>query len=219
MNYLALCQRLVQEAPITGTGPASVKGQVAGLKQVVDWVNTACMDIQSLHKAWRFMVGEFAFNTIAGQSTYNAEDVGYTDLETWGTDVVATSNMDHRLAFVPWSPFKVSYQIGAIRDQKGSPTTYSIKPDNSLIFWPTPEKVYAVRGEYQKEAIPLIEDDDEPPFPKNYHMAVVWSALMMYCAYTSIPDLYAQSEIKYRSLIRKMEIEQMPRVLYGEPLA
>jgi len=224
MNFLALCQRLVREAPITGNGPASVLGQTGTMKQVVDWINTACIEIQSLRAEWRFMAGEFYFATTIGKAIYTGIEAGLLNLETWNRadcdmSVYEAVSDEQYLTFLPWEEFRPVYAHGSSRAHTGTPTHYTIKPDNSLMFYPIPDKEVTISGQYFKSPAELVENTDTPPFPATFHMAIVWSALMMYCAYDSIPDLYAQASEKYRKVIKKLELEQLPRLRHGAPLA
>lgn len=224
MNFLQLCKRLVQESPITGNGPASVEGQTGEMLRVVDWINTAYIDIQSLHNTWRFLQEEFSFSTVIGQQTYSPSEVGLDNLETWNVknnDVRVYDNVaDERyLVYYSWETFRPVYLYGSNRTQSEKPTIVSVKPNNDLILWGIPDKIYTIDGEYQLKPSYLIGNADTPLFPASYHMCIVWSALMMYCAYESIPDLYAQAESKYRKVVRKLEMEQLPNMGYGKPLA
>ncbi|RLC09555.1 MAG: hypothetical protein DRI24_21580, partial [Deltaproteobacteria bacterium] len=65
MNFLQLCKRLRQEAGLTGSGPSTVVDQTGISKQIVDWVNTAYVDVLSQHANWHFMQDDFSFNTTA----------------------------------------------------------------------------------------------------------------------------------------------------------
>ena len=57
MNYLQLCQRLVQETGITDVGPASTDGQAGDMGRVTAWVNDAWLKIQSLRSDWSWAWG------------------------------------------------------------------------------------------------------------------------------------------------------------------
>lgn len=224
MNFIQLCKRLVQESPITGNGPASVVGQTGEMQQVVNWINTAYVDIQSLHNTWRFLREDFQFPTVIGKQEYSAADAGLNNLQTWApknndTRVYETISDEQYLVYMEWETFRPSYLYGSFRTQKSKPTIVSVKPNNSLMLWSLPDKVYTIDGEYHIQPVEMVENTDTPLFPVSYHMAIVWSALMMYCAYESIPDLYSQAESKYRKIVRKLEIEQLPNMGYGAPLA
>ena len=57
MNYLQLCQRLVQETGIADSGPANTAGQVGDYGRITFWVNDAWLKIQSMRANWHWMWG------------------------------------------------------------------------------------------------------------------------------------------------------------------
>lgn len=87
-TFLGLVQRLRQESGASGTGPVSTIGQTGELNRMVNWINDAWMDIQSLHQNWQFLRSTCSFPTVNAQAIYspvqcNASDLGMWDLETF----------------------------------------------------------------------------------------------------------------------------------------
>ena len=70
MDFLSLCQRMRQECGISGSGPTTVVGQSGNLQRIVDWVNTAWIDIQTTNQDWGWMRASASFTTVSGQATY-----------------------------------------------------------------------------------------------------------------------------------------------------
>lgn len=222
MNFLEGVQRLRMECGVEGlTGPVSVTDQTGEMLELVTWYNSAYEDILNLHKNWRFMQEEFSFNTIASVSTYTAAGVNITDLGEWITDdtrVYLLQADEQRIEYMPWAQFKESTQIGTI--QTGRPSLYSVKPDNSLVFWPTPDTEYTVVGEYYKKPEQMdIADASEPVFPSQYHMIIVWRALIYYGAGLAALEKHAFGQAEYTRLRRSLEFSQLPRITWGAPLA
>ncbi len=58
-TFLELVQRTASECSVSLTGPSAVTGQTGRLGQVVNWVNSAWMDVQTRHDDWKFMRGSF----------------------------------------------------------------------------------------------------------------------------------------------------------------
>ena len=54
MNFLDLCQRLVQETGIADEGPATVTGQTGDMGRIVNWINDAWLKIQSIRADWNW---------------------------------------------------------------------------------------------------------------------------------------------------------------------
>jgi len=220
MNFLQGVQRLRIEAGISGSGPTSVVGQVGELSELVEWYNSAYEDIQNLHRNWRFLWGEFSFDLIIDTVSYTAAAAGYSDLNEWKLDdvrVYLDSADEDQLIYEIWDDFKAVRQIGTV--STGRPTHFSISPNNSIAFWPTPDQTYTAVGEYYKSAETLSGNTDEPIFPSQYHMAIVWRALMFYAAGLSAAEKYTHGHTEYRRIMRAMEVTQLPQIVWGEPLA
>jgi len=225
MTYLEMCQRLRLEAGIAGSGPTSVVSQTGELGRIVDWVATANDDIQNINSTWRFLQTSFDFSTVDGTQNYAPADVSIDDLGSWkfGRDddfTIYSAEADEQyLIYVPWNNFKGTYLFGTSRSQTGKPTIITVKPDNSTSFYAIPDDAYTVTGEYYKKAQTLAADDDESLIPSQFHMIVVWRALMLYGAYSGASDAYSHGENEYKSLLRKLNKSELPRMTWGAPLA
>lgn len=222
MNFLQLCQRLRSEAGITGTGPSTVIDQTGDLYRVVSWVSSAYEDIQNARPDWQFAQIGFSFPTIIGTSLYTLATVSLTDLLAWKKDdfrIYLTEADESFLEYVSWDTFRATYQVGSSRSLTGRPTIITVKPDDSLVLWPTPAAVYTVDGQYFRKARTMTANTDEPVFKSNFHMAIVWRALMFYGADLGAPEAYAHGEREYKKILRLMEFSRLPSVVYGAPLA
>jgi len=205
-----------------GTGPVSVIGQTGQMGQVVDWIAAAYNDVQTAHSTWRFLRTDFDFDTIATVNTYTAAAISITDLATWVKEsfqIYSAVTDEQYLWFEPWKTFRPVYRFGSNRTQSVRPTVISIKPNNSLILWAIPDDTYTVTGEYYKSSASMATDVAVPNFPDRFHMILVWKALMYYGAFAAAEEKYAQGENEYGRFLRDLEIDQLEKPLYGEPLA
>lgn len=225
MTFLEMCQRLRLEAGISGSGPASVIGQAGQLDKVVKWILSAYENIQNMYATWDFLRTDFTFSTIANIQNYTSTAVDLTDLATWkakeNSDLTIYSSVsdEQYLTVVSWDEFKAIYMFGTSRSQTERPTVAAIKPDNSMSLWPIPNAVYTVTGEYYKAAQTLTINTDTPIFPSQFHMAIVWRALMYYGADYAADEKYAHGQNEHKNLLKKLEKDQLPKFSYGEPLA
>lgn len=227
-TYLNLCKRLRQEAGISGTGPDTVIGQTGELKRVVDWIATAYDDIQKAHATWRFLRTDFEFTMTIAKNTYSPSDLSITDFATWiiehrdDTGAIRIYNNaadESRMQYLPWDEFREAYVFGNNRTQTQRPSVVTVKPDNSLMFWAIPDVAFTCNGERYKSAAVLTADDDEPNFPERFHIGVVWKALMYYGTYESAPEKYDWGLVRHKASLRKLEMDQLERILHGPPLA
>ena len=223
MNFLQLCQRTRQEASISGTGPTTVAGQAGELGKIVDWVLTAYEDIQDETKAWGFLRFDFSFPTIAASSTYLPSAVSLSEHGKWKSDslrcyLTATGVSDEQfLTERDWNMFRDVNLLGTI--QSGRPSEFAIRPDESLVFWPTPAAIYTVVGEYWKRPQTMSANADEPLFDRTFHMAIVWKAVMYYATDQGAAELYATSEREFKRILRKIKRKYLPTFTLGGPLA
>jgi len=224
MTFLQLCQRLRQETGISGVGPSAVTGQVGELKKIVDWTLSAYEDIQNLHASWKFLQTSFTFPTIAATQNYTPEAVSLSDLATWKTSeetdltIYSSTSDEQYLLYVPWNNFKSVYMFGSNRIQTLRPTIATIKPDNSMSLWAIPNDVYTVTGEYYKKAQTMTLTTDEPLIPSQYHLIIVWRALMYYGAFVAADEKYSHGQNEYMRILKRLEFSQLPRIGWGEPL-
>ena len=228
MNHLQLVQRLHSESGSQGTTPANVTGQTGRNARLVNWIGTAYGDIQRLHESWLFRVDEFSFPTISGTQNYTPAGVGIDDLANWKYDPdpnnlsgirLYSSEVDEQdLIYLPWDDFRATYKFGSFRSQSTRPTIFSIKPDMSMDLWAIPDAVFTVNGEYIKTVDALSGNTDTPIIPADHHLIIVWKALMYYGAFEGAPEVYAHGAKEYGDMLVKLEINQLPKMVWGSPL-
>jgi hypothetical protein len=222
MNYLSMCQRLRQEAGLSGTGPATVLSQTGEMKQIVDWVASAYEHVQNLHQSWKFLRNDFSFSTIASTQEYLPSAVSLTDFSTWIKNDLriysAVADEDF-LDYYPWDVFKQAYMFGSHRTTTGRPTIVSVKPTGALVLWAIPDAVFTVIGEYYKNAQVMTVDASTPVIPTRFQMVVVWKALTYYGAYAAADEKYTHGNIEYKKILAELEMDQLEDFTYGDPLA
>lgn len=228
MNYLQLCQRLRKESGVPGTGPSAVTGQTGFELNLVDWIDTAYQDIQNFHPTWDFLRDDFSFDTTVAKRNYTPAEAGITDFESWKifshgdiriyNTVIGVQN-ESRLSYVPWDGYRDSYYFGTNRTAPGRPHAVTYKPNRSLDLFQVPNDIFTVNGEYYKQADIMTADADIPIIPVNFHMIIVWRALMFYGAFDAADEKYSHGQNEYKKLLRKLEVDQLTKMTYGAPLA
>ena len=204
---------------MSGTGPTSVIGQSGEMAELVTWIQAAYQDIQNLRPNWRFMRSEFTFPMIAGVNTYLPTAVSLDDLATWIADDLRAYLLpgdESGLTYETWDDFRAVRDIGTV--PSGRPTHFSVKPNNAVIFWPTPDDAYTCKGEYVIVPDELSSNTDAPIIPVQYHMLIVWRALINYGAALAADEKYNHGLNEYKRLIRAMEATQLPYEPMWEPL-
>jgi hypothetical protein len=222
MNFLKIAQGIRQECGIPGVGPTSLANQTGEMKRVVDWMDRAYEDIQSAHTTWEFLRGEFSFQTVAGTAEYGVTQHGVNDISEWAFDTFRcylTVDDEQYLEFYLYDDFRDTWKIGTQRARSGRPSCFTIKPNNVIMFDCVPDAAYTIVGDYYKLPVARGSESDSPVFPEQYHVGVIWRALMYFGTYAAEPDKYGVGSDEYQRVMRRMASTQLPMFTAGRPLA
>lgn len=230
MTFLELCQRMRQECGISGTGPSTVVSQTGNLKRIVDWVNTAWIDIQTTHQDWDWMRASASFPTVAAQAVYElgtgsgtvgvtAATFGRWDRDTFRNYVTSTgTNSEVFMGFIHYDTWRDSYMYGAQRSTTTRPIDMSISPTKAIALGPPPTTGYTITGDYFYAPLDMTLDADVPALPAQFHMAIIYRAMMSYGAYEAAPEVYQRGELEFGKLMRRMTADRVPETIWGGAL-
>lgn len=225
MSFLSMAKRLHQESGTSGSEPVTTVGQRGDVKSLVDWIATAWMDIQTERRDWFFMRQPVQFTTIPNVGLYTARDAGLISLASWKLDSfrcyhAATGYASEiELNYQPWDVFRNMHLFGSMRDRRSRPYDFTIDPSKNFILGPVPDDAYVIDGE--SYALPglFINDADTPTLPPQYHMMIVWRALMYYGQKEAAPEAYTHGQNEYDRMKRELLQDQLPEVQIGTALA
>lgn len=221
MTRLELVKRLMQEAGISFTGPSSTLAQTGENLMFVQYIDAAYAFIQGLHDNWFFLLSDVSVSLTSGTASYSPE----SDLRSWKTDDCRVySEVDYsdeqQMVYVPWATFKRGLLIGTNRTATGTPYYFSTDRDNKLWVSPVPDGAYTFVGEYVKAADKMTANDDEPLFPEQYHMVLVWKAMLDAATKYGMSEKLAHATTEYARLLHELEMNQLPAVRFmGKSLA
>lgn len=224
MNYLQLCQRLRQEIRGAGSGPTTVVGQDGLYADLVNWIADAHRDLQTQDNGqWRWLRKEFTLNTVVDQRAYSFGDC--TDVEAataiarfsaWRLNdpylppkvyrASAGEGTERYIVYRPWRTFEAIYGIG--NQNSGSVAYISENPQQQIVFGPPPNDIYTVTGEFFRGPVELAADTDTPEFPEQYHMILVFKAMMDYGFNEVAPELLDRAERRYYELEARLVMNQ-----------
>ncbi len=225
MNFLQLVQRLRQEASVSGTNPTTTVGQTGETQRLVSWISTAWMDIQNEKFDWFFMRQPISFNTVVSQQSYTATQAGVSSFKNYKLDsfrqyrVSMGYSSEQRLNFLPYDTFRDMYQYGAMRTTSQMPVVFTVDFAKNFLLGPIPDDIYTVNGEGYALPTEFSNDTDRPTMPAEYHMAIVWRALMYYGQYEGAPEAYSHGQVEYARLLDRLTTDQMPALTFGPPMA
>lgn len=224
MSFLALAKRLHQESGTSGAAPVTTVGQRGDVKSLVDWIATAWMDIQNERRDWFFMRQPVQFTTTANVGLYTARDAGLASLASWKLDSFRSylasagyaSEID--LNYQPWDVFRNTHLFGTLRDRRSRPYDFTVDPSKNFILGPVPDDAYVVNGEAYAMPGLFQNDADTPTLPPQYHMMIVWRALIYYGYKEAAPEALTFGQNEYNRLRGELLQDQLPTVQMGGAL-
>lgn len=228
MNFLQLCQRARIEFGATGTdlSPVTVVNQTGEMRRIVNWINAAWMDIQTAHQDWQWLRTSCNFPTVAGQALYApTTDIGLTDFGMWARDAfrcydtAAGIKSEMFLGYLDYENWRDSYQYGAFRSVQTRPMVITVSPAKELGLGPVPAAGYTILGDYFKAPSEMVADADIPALPAQYHMAIVYRAMMFYGRFEAAGEVYQAGELEFTKMMRRMTADRMPEIRMGGTLA
>jgi len=225
MNRLSIVAKLASEV---GAGaPGTTLNQTGNNLRLVNWVDAAWMDIQMAHNDWNWMRTSLTpFPTVAGQQNYSpTTDLSLTDFGAWARDsfrvydTAAGINSETFLNYIPYDAWRDSYLRGALRTTTSRPIVNTVTPDNSLAFGPITAAGYSIVGDYYKLPTEMAADTDTPILPTQYHMAIVYRAMMHYGNYYAAPEVISRGEAEFTKFMMRLTADRTPDVSFGGAMA
>lgn len=224
MNFLELAQWTTRKCGISGavSNVATASGELA---RVVDWVNEAWFDIQDSSKNWGWMRDDFSFQATASVQEYPVLATGVVNFSRWHDEsfrirkATLTLQDEQFLSYWDWQTFRNTYMYGMRRESR--PTVFTVRArGSSLLFGDIPDATYIITGEYQRKAKRMeLLNASSPEMPDEYHMAIVHKARMKYAAYENAPEVMAEANMDYESIMGGLALLHTEMISTGEPLA
>lgn len=221
MNFLQLAKRVRQECGISGDGPAATEGQSGIYAKIVDWVRTAHDELQLLHSDWSFDWAVADLELLEGVDDYSPLGLWALQVRMLAKDGMYVYRTDqgerikHWLTEVPWEEFRGIQASYA----QGVPGYIAMAPDKRLHLYPAPSAGLRLKLEYFQNPLELLAAGDTPRLPAPYHMAIVWRAVMLWCAHDENPSLFQVANANYRELIRKVQMTELAGMRCAHALA
>jgi hypothetical protein len=178
-------------------------------------------EIQLKHGNWKFDWANVVVGLTEGQEFYQPNDVWFLESRNWDFD----SMYVYRTAEGPTSRTWLSrvdyntYRQIRVPSAIGRPIYVTWVPSKELGLYPLPSAGMTFVADYYLKPQILVSNTDTPRIPDEYHMAIVWRAVMMWCASEENPALYQTASANYNSLLLKMEQTELEGPLGSEPLA
>jgi hypothetical protein len=226
MNYLELVQKFRRKARVSGTGPVTLNATLSEeYARLRDWVDEAWLDIQGTLEDWQWMRSSCSFATVAGQATYTAAQAGVTDLGNWTRDSwrlypTATGTPGEQfLEYIDYERWRDGYQFSTLRTTETQPLVMTITPAKAIGLGPTPAAGYTVTGDYFTAPSTMTLDAQIPALPEQFHMLIVYRAMMFFGASEAASEVYQEGQIEFERMMRRLQLNQLPELGSPPPLA
>lgn len=208
-TYLVLCQDMARDIGIPGTGPSSVTASDLSEEElaVVRYIKQADLDIQRRWFNWNFLWTETTITPSAGTSTLSSP----ANLGNWKLDAIVWSkatNDYQELDYMDWDEYKLEYKLGVV--DSGTPEVFSVKPDNVLDVYPTPDTATTISVEYWKTPTELAADSDISAIPPRFHNIIIARAKIYYGENEDAPEILSGALAEFEDLLDKLESDQLP---------
>lgn len=217
MDFLALVKALHREAKLPGSAPDTVAGQSGRAADLVEWIKEAYLDIQREKDGkWNWLFFSGGTTVAAGDDSVAVDDFALIAFNRWATEdemparIFRTSvgSTERRIIpFLKFDEFYPKYFVGPVTD--AMPVEYSINPQNDYIFLgpgPAEEVFFAIW--YWKGYQTLADDDDEPDMPEDYHMLIVYRAMVKYGYNVIAQELLARATAEGAPLYNALVLRQ-----------
>ncbi len=213
-TYLVLCQDMARDIGIPGTGPSSVTATTLSEEEnaVVRYVANADLDIQSRWFNWDFLWTEATISAISGTSTLTSSNTGFpTALGNWKLDSAVwnkSADTYQVLEYMEWDKYRYEYKYGSVASD--TPEVFTVKPDNNIDLYPTPDATTAISFEYFATPTALAADSDVSAIPPRFHKIIIARAKIYYAENEDAPEILSGALTEFEDLLDKLEADQLP---------
>lgn len=207
-TYQELCQDMARDIGIPGTGPSSVSSSTLSEEEnaVVRYIRDADIDIQSRWFNWDFLWTETTLTPVADVSTLTSP----SNLGNWKLDsfvFAKGTNSYQELEYMDWDDYNLEYKLGVI--DSATPEVFSVKPDNVIDLYPTPNATTAISASYWGTPTAMSEDSSESPIPVRFHKIIISRAKIYYGENEDAPEILAGALAEFEDLLDKLEADQL----------
>lgn len=225
MNYLELCQTTRMLLRGSNDKVSTQLTSLAGLEgldyEIKSWIPMAWTAIQNDKEGWRFMRRSSSLVLNAGVREVDIKAL-ITDLqrvvpmEAGDCSPYILVQLDSagdqtQVYFTPYEEFRYSW-IDRGNVAAGRPLRFTITPSGSIMLDPTPDAAYQLSFDYRIKPVTLVDEEQVPGMPAEYHEAIVWWAIRhYYCTTrTKLGELRQSAETEKARMMQKLYNEQLP---------
>lgn len=227
LTFLEAVRRLRQEGRSSGSQatPTDTVGQTGDVKDWCDWIAESWNRIQMEKQGWRWMFAEVAIPVTSAAQEYSLGDAfpvaadlaRFAHWKPYAFKYKVTSEglvgerpLRHRL----WQQF-IETDFGETQTAQ-RPSSVTIMPNNALRLRELPTEAGTLTARYYKAPQALVLAADIPEMPPEFHMLLVWDALLDHAVGELAQEQYARAVDRRAALwYQLMNRELEPVVNYA----
>ena len=228
MNFLTLAQRLHLELGRSGSGPTSITGATNANLRLFYAIADAWREIQTDPMGWLWMRRTFDVALLSTLESIDGVAAGLTDFGRWrkpddwydlkAYDPIANPRQKWDVKFVDRDKFLRQYKDNP--PNAAGPQYWTVGLDNEIIVAPEADKDYQICGEYFIAPEELAADADVPSMPSQFHMTIMWKAMVQIAQFDAAPENVSRANDKYEEILSSLMLDQGPGLtINARPLA
>ena len=226
MNLRQLVQRAYRECGLTGDGPSTVLNQSGRSNDVIRCVLQAFEEVQVARTDWAWDWRRTAFALTNGVDSYDPVTAPAFNISSgvraWvrdGAYVYRSSLGETSRNWLEWEEWQ-AFRTRGVPVVNSQPVLFSTAPDETLRYFPRPNQDdFIAVHEYWLKPQTLAADTDVPRMPAEYHMAIVWKAVMGYAQTYKDWTRHDSAEERYLRMLAQMVDTHTSPIMVGGPLA
>jgi hypothetical protein len=136
----------------------------------------------------------------------------FTVAATAGGTAIIGLNSEIYMDYADYAIWRDRYEYGSLRQTQTRPIEVTIAPDKSIGLGPFPIAGYTVLGDYYTVPSYMAANADVPAMPAQFHMAIVYKALISYGNYEEDGFVIARAERELKKFMRKLSADRLTEV-------
>lgn len=209
-----MAQRLHSETLRSTAAPSSVTGASDRHARLFNALADKWRDLQT-ERDWRWMRGLLDSALTVGQQTYTASDLGAERFRRWRPEdssywpfcyIDGSPNTLWSLDYWGLDQFRHHFIFRNLG--RTTPIAWTWDEANTLMVGPAPALAYKIRIAYWKEPTELVADEDEPDMPSEFHLLLVWEALIDIAMVDAAPEILARAQRNRDALKSRLVLDQ-----------
>lgn len=191
-------------------------------RKIMGWVAEAWVQIQNARRDFNWRRSTFSHALTINQTTYTPAQLGVTDFARWLRpreefqpislyDPADGQGNEMALRSMDYFEWYKCYGRGA--HSANRPVVYAEDKGGVLLFGPKPDKAYIARGFYLRSPQQLIDDDDEPIAPEEFHNVIIYKALLLLAEHDEAQFPLATANMRFSEAYGALVRETTPDMI------